>query len=149
MSAPTATEASNAPSRAQLRLRSIAWALAAGASALLLGLPLGLEPALRAGGCGFFYGLLAFHLQRVDPDDSHLQAGLVGAVCGIHSLGLPPLSPWPLPAPVGTALAQVAPTVMMELVRAWLPLIGAALVLHGSQALSRVFAARPQAVRRP
>jgi len=46
-------------------------------------------------------------------------------------------------------LAQVAPTVMMELVRAWLPLIGAALVLHGSQALSRAFAARPQAVRRP
>ena len=140
MSAPTATAASDAPSRAQLWLRSIAWALAAGASALLLGLPLGLEPALRAGGCGFFYGLLAFHLQRVDPDDSHLQAGLVGAVCGIHSLGLPPLSPWPLPAPVGTAFAQVAPTVMMELVRAWLPLIGAALVLHGSQALSRFLA---------
>ena len=68
MSAPTATAASDAPSRAQLRLRSIAWALAAGASALLLGLPLGLEPALRAGGCGFFYGLLAFHLQRVDPE---------------------------------------------------------------------------------
>ena len=138
------------PSRAELRLRSIAWALAAGLSALGLGLLIsGLEAGLRAGGCGFLYGLLAFHLQRVDPDDSHLQAGLVGAVCGIHSLGLPPLSPWPLPAPVGTALAQVAPTVMMELVRAWLPLIGAALVLHGSQALSRVFAARPQAVRRP
>jgi hypothetical protein len=144
MSAPSPT-----PSRAQLRLRSIAWALAAGGSALLLGLPLGVEPALRAGGCGFFYGLLAFHLQRVDPDDGHLQAGLVGAVCGIHSLGLPPLSPWPLSTPVAPALAQVAPTVMMELVRAWLPLIGAALVLHGSQALSRAFAARPQAVRRP
>jgi len=144
MSAPSPT-----PSRAQLRLRSIAWALAAGGSALLLGLPLGVEPALRAGGCGFFYGLLAFHLQRVDPDDGHLQAGLVGAVCGIHSLGLPPLSPWPLSTPVAPALAQVAPTVMMELVRAWLPLIGAALVLHGSQALSRVLAARPQAVRRP
>jgi hypothetical protein len=85
----------------------------------------------------------------VDPDDSHLQAGLVGAVCGIHSLALPPLSPWPLTTPWPEALAQVAPTVMMELVRAWLPLIGAALVLHGSQALSRVFAARPQAVRRP
>ena len=144
MSAPSAT-----PSRAQLRLHSIAWALGAGISALLLGLPMGLGPALRAGGCGFFYGLLAFHLQRVDPDDGHLQAGLVGAVCGIHSLGLPALSPWPLSTPVGPALAQVAPTVMMELVRAWLPLIGAALVLHGSQALSRVFAARPQAVRRP
>jgi len=144
MSAPSTT-----PSRAQLRLRSIAWALAGGASALLLGLPLGLEAALRAGGCGFFYGLLAFHLQRVDPDDSHLQAGLVGAVCGIHSLALPPLIPWPLATPWPSALAQVAPTVMMELVRAWLPLIGAALVLHGSQALSRVLAARPQAVRRP
>ena len=149
MSAPSAPAVGHEASRAQLRLRSIAWALAAGGSALLLGLPLGVEPALRAGGCGFFYGLLAFHLQRVDPDDGHLQAGLVGAVCGIHSLGLPPLSPWPLAAPVAPALAQVAPTVMMELVRAWLPLIGAALVLHGSQALSRVLAARPQAVRRP
>jgi len=144
MSVPSAT-----PSRAQLRLHSIAWALGAGISALLLGLPMGLAAALRAGGCGFFYGLLAFHLQRVDPDDGHLQAGLVGAVCGIHSLGLPPLSPWPLSTPVTATLAQVAPTVMMELVRAWLPLIGAALVLHGSQALSRVFAARPQTVRRP
>jgi hypothetical protein len=149
MSAPSAPAAGHEASRAQLRLRSIAWALAAGGSALLLGLPLGVEPALRAGGCGFFYGLLAFHLQRVDPDDGHLQAGLVGAVCGIHSLGLPPLSPWPLSTPVAPALAQVAPTVMMEFVRAWLPLIGAALVLHGSQALSRAFAARPQAVRRP
>jgi hypothetical protein len=149
MSASSAPAAGHEASRAQLRLRSIAWALAAGGSALLLGLPLGVEPALRAGGCGFFYGLLAFHLQRVDPDDGHLQAGLVGAVCGIHSLGLPPLSPWPLSTPVAPALAQVAPTVMMELVRAWLPLIGAALVLHGSQALSRAFAARPQAVRRP
>jgi hypothetical protein len=149
MSAPSAPAAGHEASRTQLRLRSIAWALAAAGSALLLGLPLGVEPALRAGGCGFFYGLLAFHLQRVDPDDGHLQAGLVGAVCGIHSLGLPPLSPWPAATPVATGLAQVAPTVMMELVRAWLPLIGAALVLHGSQALSRILAARPQAVRRP
>ena len=137
------------PSRAQLRLQSIAWALGAGVSALLLGLPFGLEAGLRAGGCGFFYGLLAFHLQRVDPDDSHLQAGLVGAVCGIHSLALPPLMPWPISAPVLPALAQVAPTVMMELVRAWLPLIGAALVLHGSQTLPRIFAARDQPIRRP
>ena len=144
MSAPSAT-----PSRAQLRLHSIAWALGAGISALLLGLPMGLGPGLRAGGCGFFYGLLAFHLQRVDPDDGHLQAGLVGAVCGIHSLGLPPLMAWPLQDPLAESLARVGPAVMMELVRAWLPLIGAALVLHGSQALSRVFAARPQAVRRP
>ena len=155
MSAPSAATSSHAvstaagPSRAQLRLRSIAWALGAGLSALVLGLPLGLEAALRAGGCGFFYGLLAFHLQRVDPDDSHLQAGLVGAVCGIHSLALPPLSPWPLPQPWLPALAQVAPTVMMELVRAWLPLIGAALVLHGSQVLPRLVAARTTTIRQP
>ena len=133
--APTVAEA---PTRAELRLRSILWALAAGLSALGIGLLInGLEAGLRAGGCGFFYGLLAFHLQRVDPDDSHLQAGLVGAVCGIHSLGLPPLAAWPPGAPLATGLAKVAPAVMMELVRAWLPLIGAALVLHGSQALSR------------
>ena len=137
------------PSRAQLRLRSIAWALGAGLSALVLGLPFGVEAALRAGGCGFFYGLLAFHLQRVDPDDSHLQAGLVGAVCGIHSLALPPLSPWPLPSPWMQNLALVAPTVMMELVRAWLPLIGAALVLHGSQVLPRLVAARTTTIRQP
>jgi hypothetical protein len=155
MSAPSAATSSHAvstaagPSRAQLRLRSIAWALGAGLSALVFGLPLGLAAALRAGGCGFFYGLLAFHLQRVDPDDSHLQAGLVGAVCGIHSLALPPLSPWPLPQPWLPALARVAPTVMMELVRAWLPLIGAALVLHGSQVLPRVLAARASTIRQP
>lgn len=143
MSAPTDS------SRAQLRLRSIAWALGAGLGALVFGLPFGVEAALRAGGCGFFYGLLAFHLQRVDPDDSHLQAGLVGAVCGIHSLALPPLSPWPLPSPWLQNLALVAPTVMMELVRAWLPLIGAALVLHGSQVLPRVFAAGHTVIRRP
>jgi hypothetical protein len=140
MSAAPATTASppKAPSRAELRLRSIGWALAAGLSALGLGLAIsGLEAGLRAGGCGLLYGLLAFHLQRVDPDDGHLQAGLVGAVCGIHSLGLPPLMPWPLQAPLLQSLARVAPAVMMELIRAWLPLIGAALVLHGSQALSR------------
>ena len=44
---------------------------------------------------------------------------------------------WPLQEPLTESLARVAPAVMMELVRAWLPLIGAALVLHGSQALSR------------
>jgi hypothetical protein len=126
---------SSAPSRQQLRLRSIAWALGAGLTALGLGLlwPGGLVAALRAGGCGFFYGLLAFHLQRVDPDDSHLQAGLVGAVCGIHSLALPALVSWPADEPIPEALVLVAPTVMMELIRAWLPLIGAALLLHGAQ----------------
>jgi hypothetical protein len=121
---------SSPPSRQQLRLQSIAWALGAGLTALVLGIPLGLESALRAGGCGFFYGLLAFHLQRVDPDDSHLQAGLVGAVCGIHSLGLPPVTPWPGGEPLPAAVLSVAPTVMMGLIRAWLPLVGAALLLH-------------------
>jgi hypothetical protein len=152
MSAAPATTAAPppAPSRAELRLRSIAWALAAGLSALGLGLVIsGLEAGLRAGGCGLLYGLLAFHLQRVDPDDGHLQAGLVGAVCGIHSLGLPPLMRWPLEAPLSQSLARVAPAVMMELVRAWLPLIGAALVLHGSQALSRSLATGQRPISRP
>lgn len=116
-------------SRADLRLRSIGWALAAGAVA---GLPelvaAGLDPALRSAGCGFFYGLLAFHLQRVDPDDSHLQAGLVGAVCGIRSLGSP------------LELTSGLPAVMMALIRGWLPLwlplIGSALVLHSAQRLA-------------
>ena len=131
------SQAATPPSRQQLRRRSIAWALGAGAAALLLGLPLGLEAALRAGGCGVFYGLLAFHLQRVDPDDSHLQAGLVGAVCGIHSLGLPAISPWPARTPLPAALVAVTPAVMMELIRTWLPLVGAALVLHGSRLVAQ------------
>ena len=140
MSAPSAPAAGHEASRAQLRLRSIAWALAAGGSALLLGLPLGVEPALRAGGCGFFYGLLAFHLQRVDPDDGHLQAGLVGAVCGLRSLAGPLPLP-PLPAPPWSALeplgvAEFLRTAMMEALRGWLPLwlplIGSALALHGA-----------------
>ena len=115
--------------RDQLRLQSIGWALAAGAVA---GLPellsAGLDPALRSAGCGFFYGLLAFHLQRVDPNDSHLQAGLVGAVCGIRSLGSP------------LELTSGLPAVMMALIRGWLPLwlplIGSALVLHSAQRLA-------------
>lgn len=131
------SQAASPPSRRQLRLRSLTWALGAGAAALLLGLPLGLEAALRAGGCGFFYGLLAFHLQRVDPDDGHLQAGLVGAVCGIHSLGLAAFAPWPPGLPLPAALLAVAPTVMMGLIRAWLPLVGAALLLHGSRLLAQ------------
>ncbi len=118
------------PSRQQLRLLSLAWALTAAVAALALGLPLGMEAGLRAGGCGFLYGLLAFHLQRVDPDDSHLQAGLVGAVCGIHSLGLPAVCPWPTGQPVVATVLAVAPTVMMGLIRAWVPLVGAALLLH-------------------
>lgn len=126
--------------RAQLRLQSIGWALAAGAVAGLpelmtawigSGLADALDPVLRSAGCGFFYGLLAFHLQRVDPDDSHLQAGLVGAVCGIRSLGSP------LELPIGP---MGLPTVMMELIRGWLPLwlplVGSALVLHSAQRLA-------------
>jgi hypothetical protein len=70
-----------AEDRQQVRIRLIAWALLAGGGALIIGLviglAIGLEPGLRSGGSGFFYGLLAFHLQRVDPDDGHLQAGLV------------------------------------------------------------------------
>ncbi len=126
--------------RARLRLRSLGWALLAafiaGALALLAGevLPngpgLGLEPALRSAGCGFFYGLLAFHLQRVDPDDGHLQAGLVGAVCGIRSLGAPLTI---------TNRVHDLPAVMMDLMHGWLPLwfplIGSALLLHGARSL--------------
>ena len=126
--------------RAQLRLRSIGWALLGGAVAGTIGLLLAagsggtggtgaaaipLEPALRSAGCGFFYGLLAFHLQRVDPDDSHLQAGLVGAVCGFRSLAGP--LDW----------AGHPSTVMMGAVSGWLPLwlplIGSALLLHAAQ----------------
>jgi len=123
------------PSRAALRLRSLSWALLGGAAAALIALLItllittdghlltALEPALRAGGGGFFYGLLAFHLQRVDPDDGHLQAGLVGAVCGITSLAAP------------LQVTEGLPAVMMELLRGWLPLwlplVGSALLLRG------------------
>ncbi|MGB1622987.1 MAG: hypothetical protein ACPHAS_10000 [Synechococcus sp.] len=120
-------------SRAQLRLQSIAWAVLAGLTAGLLGLLWGLEPAVRSGGCGLFYGLLAFHLQRVDPDDSHLQAGLVGAVCGIRSLGMAvPLDNWH---------SNGLTSILLEFFQAWLPLIGSAVLL---QVLQRVrSASRP------
>jgi len=137
--------------RAQLRLQSIGWALAAGVVAGLPELVTGglgpnlasaLDPALRSAGCGFFDGLLAFHLQRVDPDDSHLQAGLVGAVCGIRSLGSPLGLAAVLPAgPLDLPTVMVGlPPVMMGLIRGWLPLwlplIGSALVLHSAQRLA-------------
>ena len=110
--------------RSRLRLQSIGWALLTGVSAAVLGLAWGLEDAIRSGGCGLFYGLLAFHLQRVDPDDSHLQAGLVGAICGVRSLGLPlALDNWQ---------ADALASLVLELLQAWLPLIGTAVLLHGT-----------------
>ena len=65
----TTAAAAAAPtdSRASLRLRSLGWALLAGTCAGLVSLPLGPEVAVRSTGCGLFYGLLAFHLERVDP----------------------------------------------------------------------------------
>ena len=122
--APVPASSSDSESRARLRMQSIGWALIAGISAGLISLPLGLDPAVRSGGCGLFYGLLAFHLQRVDPDDSHLQAGLVGAVCGLRSLGMPlNLDNWQV-----DSLALL----VLELFLAWLPLIGSALLLQGT-----------------
>ena len=101
---PSVSQVASSPSRHQLRLRSIAWALGAGLAALALGLPLGIESSLRA--------------------------GLVGAVCGIHSLGLPSFASWPSQLSLTAAMVKVAPTVMIGIVRAWLPLVGAALLLH-------------------
>ena len=154
--------------RAQLRLRSIGWALIAALGAGAIGLALAffddpvffsapavngdpvfggglaalagqgqlararglLDAALRAGGCGFFYGLLAFHLQRVDPDDGHLQAGLVGAVCGLLSLAAPLAGGCTL---VGAPLSAVMMAAVSRWLPLWLPLIGSALLLHTAQ----------------
>ncbi len=130
--------------RAQLRLRSIGWALIAALVAGAIGLALAavageaplarasglLDAALRAGGCGFFYGLLAFHLQRVDPDDGHLQAGLVGAVCGLVSLAAPLAGGW---SPAGVPLPAVMMAAVSRWLPLWLPLIGSALLLHTAQ----------------
>ena len=123
LAAPPDDSSVDSTVRAQLRLQSIGWALLAGIGAGLISLPWGLEEAIRSGGCGLFYGLLAFHLQRVDPDDGHLQAGLVGAICGVRSLSLPlSLDNWQ-----AVALASLG----RELLQAWLPLIGGALLLKG------------------
>ena len=110
--------------RARLRMQSIGWALLAGMSADLLSLPWGLEMAVRSGSSGLFYGLLAFHLQRVDPGDAHLQADLVGAVCAIRSLTLP------LSLDKGTL--EAIGLVVLELIQSWLPLIGSAVLLQGT-----------------
>ena len=122
-----------APTRADLRWRSISWALTAGITAGLMGLPFSLDLAVRSAGGGLFYGLLAFHLERVDPEDSHLQAGLVGAICGVRSLGMT------LPSPF--AGADALASLGKDLLLAWLPLIGSALLLHGTQRM--LSASRP------
>ena len=66
------------------------------------------------------------HLQRVDPDDGHLQAGLVGAVCGIRSLAapltLPPLGLFGGAPNAGSSTAWPWPTLLQELAQGWLPL---------------------------
>ena len=140
--------------RAHLRLRSLSWALIAGSASGLLALLLPwpeswierLEPALRAAGCGFFYGLLAFHLQRFDQDDGHLQAGLVGAICAIRSLAAP--FPWAQALPFGSfgsgpstleELTGGLSSLMMGTLLIWLPLwwplVGSALLLQWAQRL--------------
>ena len=111
-----------------MRLFSLSWALVAASGAALAAAALAwrsaapaLDPLLRAAGCGLFYGLLAFHLQRVDPDDGHLQAGLVGAVCGIRSLAEPLALP-PLMAADLQGLAEFLGAAVLEALRGWLPL---------------------------
>jgi hypothetical protein len=140
--------------RAHLRLQSLGWALVAatfsGALALLLPWSQDLweriDATLRAAGCGFFYGLLAFHLQRVDPDDGHLQAGLVGAICAIRSLAapFPRTQTWPTFSLGSGAFSLEELTgglssLMMEALLIWLPLwwplIGSALLLQWAQRL--------------
>ncbi|MFZ0409038.1 MAG: hypothetical protein WAM11_13135 [Cyanobium sp.] len=149
VTAPASGDHRHADQRDALRLQSLSWAVTAALAALLISLGMalggggsalaGLDAALRSGGAGFFYGLLAFHLQRVDPDDSHLQAGLVGAICGLRSLGAPLGM-----AEFGAALDRggLAPSLLSAMMLAikgwlplWLPLIGSALVLHGAQRL--------------
>jgi hypothetical protein len=144
---PVALEA-----RARLRLASLSWALvaavaAAGIAAGLV-LPRGadpLDPCLRAAISGLFYGLLSFHLQRVDPDDGHLQAGLVGAVCGLRSLGAStqpgidqllaaiPVSSDPVPLGLLSAMMDALGIWLPLWLPLWLPIIGSALMLHGVQ----------------
>ena len=130
---PTLADSTDKLSRASLRLRSLSWALIAGLAAGLLSLPFGVDQAVRSTGCGLFYGLLAFHLERADPQDSHLQAGLVGAVCGLRTLGMCLPSPW--------ADADSLASLVQDLVMGWLPLIGSSLLLHRTQRM--LSASRP------
>ena len=130
---PTLADSTDEQSRAVLRLRSLSWALVAGLAAGMLSLPFGIDQAVRSTGCGLFYGLLAFHLERVDPEDSHLRAGLVGAVCGIRTLGMYLPSPW--------ADADSLASLVKDLVMGWLPLIGSSLLLHRTQRM--LSASRP------
>jgi hypothetical protein len=126
-----------------MRLVSVSWALAAALMAALVAFALAgwqigaaLEPVLRAAGCGFFYGLLAFHLQRVDPDDSHLQAGLVGAVCALRSLGSPSMDAHLrdlLTPPLAPRLLSAMMALFGGWLPLWLPLIASALLLLGIQ----------------
>ena len=67
------------------------------------------------------------------PEDSHLQAGLVGAICGVRSLGMTLTSPF--------AGADALASLVQDLLLAWLPLIGSALLLHGTQRM--LSASRP------
>ena len=130
---PTLADSTDEQSRAVLRLRSLSWALVAGLAAGMLSLPFGIDQAVRSTGCGLFYGLLAFHLERVDPEDSHLRAGLVGAVCGIRTLGMCLPSPW--------ADADSLASLVQDLVMGWMPLIGSSLLLHRTQRM--LSASRP------
>ena len=64
---------------------------------------------------------------------------LVGAVCGIRTLGSPPgFDVWE-PLQATAPLTQALPPVLIELVRGWLPLwlplIGSALLLRGARGL--------------
>ena len=130
---PTLADSTDEQSRAVLRLRSLSWALVAGLAAGMLSLPFGIDQAVRSTGCGLFYGLLAFHLERVDPEDSHLRAGLVGAVCGIRTLGMCLPSPW--------ADADSLASLVQDLLMGWMPMIGSSLLLHRTQRM--LSASRP------
>ncbi len=70
------------------------------------------------------------HLERVDSQDTHLRAGLVGAICGVRSLGMS------LPSPL--AGADALAIMVKDLLIGWMPLIGSALVLYGTQRMFSV-----------